>query len=311
MTTTLNTLQLPKDFTDRVIHSFAHKGEEWLRQLPQLVETCVERWQLTDLRLSPELFYALMLFARQDEFGEVVLKVGVPHLELFAQIHAIPYFDGHGLCRCFALDESLGAMLLERVLPGENLWTVTDPAERYEIAAGLYRQMVIPPPAEHRLPLFRERLETAAQRTRQIPGAPEFLTKSLGEAVEEYHQLEAENGGPMLLHCDLNHGNILRDHLEWRAIDPNGFIGARPIECARFIENEIRLTPAEDQHKALHTMTALFSGVIGCSQSAIAQAVRIDNLLNTFLCIEFNAPNEWIESGLTACTLFQTFHDSI
>lgn len=322
MTTILNKIELPDTFTQKITHSFQHKGEEWLQQLPQLVETCVKRWHLSNLTLSPELFYSLVLFGRQPENGEVVLKIGVPHQELYSQIHSIQLFQGHGLCRCFALDEALGAMLLERILPGENLWTVHDPVERCQIVADLYRQMIVYPPVGHRLPLFRDRIQNAVQRSENVPDSPAFLTKSLHQAAVDYLKLEAENGAPMLLHCDLNHGNILRDHQVWdanhgrrvtpgwRAIDPNGFVGARPLECARFIENEMRVTPAEDQMPALRRMIALFADILGCSQHAVAQGVMIDNILNTFLCIEFHTPEEWIESGLAACGLFQQSLDA-
>ena len=97
MTTLLNGIQLPEAFIDQIRRGFQQKGDRWLEELPELTERCVEKWQLTHVCLSDELSYNLVLFARHPQEGEVVLKIGVPHLDLFSEMRAIRLFEGRGL----------------------------------------------------------------------------------------------------------------------------------------------------------------------------------------------------------------------
>ena len=310
MTTLLNGIQLPEYFIDKIRRGFQQKGEHWLEELPGLTERCVKHWQLTHIRLSEELSYNLVLFARHPQEGEVVLKIGVPHLDLFSEMRAIRLFEGRGLCRCFASDEALGAMLLERILPGENLWTVQEAEERYRVTADLYRQVLVHPPAEHGLPLFGELIANAIKRSADVPEAPPFLVEWLRQAQADYTRLEAESGAAVVLHCDLHHGNILRDqHVYeanlgwrvspgWRVIDPKGFVGARPVECARFIENELDLFDSDDAKlAALERMLTVFSPALGFPKRMLAQALLIDNVLSTYWSVEDHALPESIEGG--------------
>jgi streptomycin 6-kinase len=316
----LNGIQLPEEFIDTIRRGFQQKGNRWLEDLPALTERCVQQWQLTNVHLSEELSYNLVLFARHPQEGEVVLKIGVPHLDLFSEMRAIRLFEGRGLCRCFALDEALGAMLLERILPGENLWTVKDPEERYRITADLYRQVLVHPPAEHGLPLFGELIATAIERSADVPETPPFLVDWLRQIQSDYAQLEAESGEPVVLHCDLHHGNILRDqHVYeanlgwrvspgWRVIDPKGFVGVRPVECARFIENELDLFESDDaKWAALERMLAAFAPALGFPERTLVQALAIDNVLNTYWSVESHSSQVWIDSGYRQHALFTKF----
>ncbi|NSW53821.1 MAG: hypothetical protein HPY85_15065 [Anaerolineae bacterium] len=319
MTMILQSIQLPEAFIDKIRRSFQEKGAVWLQALPSLVDCCVTRWELSDLRLSDELSFNLVLFARHPKFGEVALKIGVPHTDLFSEIRSIRLFQGRGLCRCFDSDESLGAMLLERIVPGENLWSINDPLERYRITADIYRQMVVHPPDDHNLPLFSNLIEGAIQRSANHPQTPAELLALLHQLPSQYASLENANGGPVVLHCDLHHGNILRDEHAydlgqgwrispgWRAIDPKGFVGARPIECARFIENEIDSIPADGKLQALETMFTIFSEALGTPKQTLAQALIIDNILSTYWCVEDHCPEEWVEAGLAQHRLFVAY----
>lgn len=314
MMTLLNGIQLPDAFIDQIRRGFQQKGERWLEALPALTERCVQKWQLADIALSGELSYNLVLFARHQQEGEVVLKIGVPHLDLFSEMRAIRLFEGRGLCLCFASDEALGAMLLERILPGENLWTVKEAEERYRITADLYRQVLVHPPADHGLPLFGELIANAIKRSAEVPETPPFLVEWLRQTQEDYARLEAESAKPVVLHCDLHHGNILRDchaweaNLGWRVIDPKGFVGARPIECARFIENELDLFETDDAKlAALRRMLAVFAPALGFSEKMLAQALAIDNILNTYWSVESHSSQAWIESGYHLHTLLAKF----
>jgi streptomycin 6-kinase len=169
------------------------------------------------------LSYNLILFADHPQYGQVVLKIGVPHLDLFSEMEAIQLYEGHGICRCYAVDKTRGAMLLERILPGKDLRSVQDAGERFRIAADLYARNKTEVPEECGLPTYQNLIERAIKRLPEHPHMPAKLVTWLHQIKKQHKSLdprEAEH--QTVLHCDLHHMNILQDGEGWKLIDPKG-----------------------------------------------------------------------------------------
>ncbi|MCD4752386.1 MAG: aminoglycoside phosphotransferase family protein [Anaerolineaceae bacterium] len=290
-------MQIPQSFQEKIIHSFGEKGRNWLSQLPQFFDECVEKWKLTDLQTSTDLSYNYVCFGEHPEYGKVALKIGVPHLDLYSEMEAITLFEGKGLCRCYAVDESRGAMLIERILPGGDLRQIQNPQQRFEIAASLYRQIKVTPPADCELPEYDSLISNAIQRSKKISDVPSQIQVWLDEIHTLYQSLEARLESNVVLHCDLHHMNILRDGSSWRAIDPKGFVGLRAVEPARFIENELNLFPSSRPLEAINQMVTLFAQTIDSPKGDVAVCLFIDNVLSTYWSVEEHAPDAKIQDG--------------
>ncbi len=184
----MNSFELPITFIDKINRGFGDTGTVWLMDLPEIIEHCVKQWNLTNIKVCEELSYNLILFANHPTHGPVVLKIGVPHLDLFSEMEAIQLYAGHGICQCYAVDEAHGAMLLERVLPGEDLRTIQDADERYRITAELYQKIHTPVPENCSLPTYQSLIETAIKRLPDNPQVPGKLTTWL-HLIKKFHKI--------------------------------------------------------------------------------------------------------------------------
>ena len=104
---------LPLEFIRNIEGVFGKAGEQFLANLPALIDEASQRWGLTDVQPSPELSYNFVAFAnRGDE--QVVLKMSVPNREAKSEMAALRLFNGEGACRLIDYDEERYWVLLER-----------------------------------------------------------------------------------------------------------------------------------------------------------------------------------------------------
>jgi streptomycin 6-kinase len=83
-----------------------------------------------------------------------VLKLGVVRAGLRTEIDALRHFAGRGACRLLAADETVGALLLERLHPGHTMLAfaeANDEAATRAVAQVMAR-LWAPPPLNHRYP---------------------------------------------------------------------------------------------------------------------------------------------------------------
>ncbi|MEE4195304.1 MAG: aminoglycoside phosphotransferase family protein [Anaerolineae bacterium] len=297
----MQTLDIPLNFIEQISRTFGDTGKVWLLDLPETIAHCVQQWELSDLTVAEGLSYNLILFATHPEHGPVVLKIGVPHLDLFSEMEAIQLYDGHGICRCYAVDEEHGAMLLERVLPGEDLRTVKDADERFRIAADLFARNKTAVPEVCNLPTYQDLIERALQRVPQNPQVPQQLTAWLREIKGRHQQLVGEADHLTVLHCDLHHMNILRSGDGWKLIDPKGFIGVPAMECIRFMQNELGLFPPNNKRTTIDIMISIFAPVLEVDPQTIEKCYFIDSVLSTYWGFEDDSTADWLEEAVRQC----------
>lgn len=300
-------LALPQPFQEQIRRVFGERGSDWLDRLPSLLEQAAERWHLTDCRLPAGLSYNFICFAQSASFGPVALKLGVPHPELFTEMTALARYQGRHICRLHAHDEEMGALLLERITPGDTLHTVADPRQRIRTAAGLIARLPIPIAGDHGLPAYGDWVARAFARARQErSGGPRLLR--LTDAAERlFAALHAGAAQPqVLLHGDLHHQNILADDAGgWKAIDPKGAVGMPVLEAGRFIQNELELAAPAEQPAHLELITGLLSAELGLPVRSLAIAAFVDAVLGTCWHDEDHSPPAVVAERLEACELFE------
>jgi streptomycin 6-kinase len=229
-------LHLPTPFCRRIAAAFAG-GAAWLERLPDLVAAYCRRWQITLEAPFADLSYNFVASGRSTEGRPVVLKLGVPRAELSCEIAALAHYAGSGAVRLLASDSAGGALLLERVLPGDTLATlVPDQDDRaITIAAELMRRLRRAPPASHSFPHLADWF-AGLQRAQAGGFAPDLVAP----AAALVPRLIGSSPGDRLLHGDLHHFNILQDGVsQWRVIDPKGLIGDPAYECAALLFNPL------------------------------------------------------------------------
>jgi streptomycin 6-kinase len=242
-------LPFPEGFIRTQTDLHGPAGLVWLRRLPDILAACARRWDLT-LGLAVEsLSYNYVAHARRADGTPVMLKVCTPTGEFRAEAGALAVFDGHGAVRLLEIDRDDQVMLLEACAPGTSLTTVEDDRQATSIAATVMRRLWQPAPPEHPFPTVADWGRGFERMRAHFGGGSGPFPAPLTDRAERlFVELEASMAGPVVLHGDLHHDNILAAAREpWLVIDPKGLVGEPAYEVGALLRNRLPepLTPVE------------------------------------------------------------------
>lgn len=298
-------MQIPERFDDNVKRIFGEKGVAWRKNLPHILEDCIKKWNLSNCRFSNQLSMNFICFAESFEYGEVALKVGVPHSDLFNEMKALSIYNGRNICKCYDYDIELGAMVLERVIPGGQLKDLSDSEERINISSDVISRIPIFIEDTEEFPTYAQWVERAFKRAREENKVGENMLYYIDEAETIFKEIEASDKRKVLLHGDLHHENILETKDgSWKAIDPKGVIGPMSMEAARFIENEFSFVAPEQRLVALDKMITIFSEKLGTSKRIIAACSFVLKVLSICWCFEDYSQNEEVYEDIKDCQVY-------
>jgi streptomycin 6-kinase len=254
-------------FKQTTLNLFGEKGQQWLDHLPELLASLEQRWSIRIQPPFPDLTYNYVAPAISADGTQVVLKVWVDNPELRSEMAALAHFNGRGYARLLESAPDLGAMLIERLVPGVPLAEIEDDDEATRIAARLMRETWVPAPdnVDGVFPTI-EKWSRGMQRLRKEfdGGTGPFPSKMVEKAERLFVDLQASAAPPVLLHGDLHHWNILSAQREpWLVLDPKGVIGEPAFEPAQIFLNR---WPKDQGHSAIKAQAerrlAIFSEVL-------------------------------------------------
>jgi streptomycin 6-kinase len=218
-------------------------GAEWLERLPALVAECAESWSL---RVGPPYPDGHVSWVGPVELrnGEpAVLKINFPEPESEREADALRWWAGEGAARLLAEDEGRRALLIERCVPGSQLWDEPDEDEAMRTAAGVLRRLWRPAPQGHRFPLLADLAAGWAEGLAEAS----YDRALVDEAVSFLLEAGPSQGDPVVVHQDFHGGNVLRAEREpWLAIDPKPLVGEREFDTASLLRDrrdELRVDP--------------------------------------------------------------------
>lgn len=271
----------------------------------------MERWGLRECQVSEVISFNYVCYAQSPEYGQVALKIGVPNPELFTEMKALELYGGRRICRCHESDVQLGAMLLERIIPGQDLTTVPGTLERTAIAARLIAGLPLPHAPVDGLPSFAGWMERAFQRVRREGKAGQRFLQLVDRAEQLYGELEGQGRPLCLLHGDLNHWNILYDAggCTWKAIDPKGAMGPRCLEAGRFILNELGFIDPAEATRRVREISSEIGAVLGELPHVVAMCAFLDCVLSTSWTLEEHVERDISGSVEQAELLLQAIDD--
>ena len=220
----------------------------WLHGLPELLDQLCTRWSLAVDNHFPDIAYNYVAPATRItpdvRRTPCVLKVSRRIGEAANEIAALRIWNGRGAARLIEADPALGALLIERVEPGTMLVEVadTDDDAATLIAAGILRRLWEPAvdsadvrglrPLDSWCAAYDRNRDAL---TRGVDGFPSALFQ---RADAMRRDLLASTESPTVLHGDMHHYNVLRDHRGgWLAIDPKGLVGDRCFDVCQFFRN--------------------------------------------------------------------------
>lgn len=244
-------MQLPNSFIHTIRTVFEKKGEQFLADLPSLIDEASQRWNLTDVEPVSNLSYNFVAFAKRNN-EDVILKIGVPNPELVSEMNTLRFFNGKGACRLLECDEEKGLLLLERLKPGRMLSELEDDDERTHIAIDVMQKIWRPVDMEsdsllsdvrqqatglHRFIQLTDWFAELKDIRPQFNGGTGPIPKELLERVEASLPELFANDDICLIHGDFHHFNILSSERGWLVIDPKGVIGPVGYEIGPLMLN--------------------------------------------------------------------------
>jgi streptomycin 6-kinase len=231
-------LDLPVAFKKTIVDLYDERGQEWLQELPVTISAFEERWSIRVLPHFKGLSYNFVAPVVCSDGTEAVLKLGVPNRELATEYEALRLYNGQGMVQLFAADIERGALLIERIRPGQMLCEMEDDALATSIIASLLQQLWRPLPAGHPFPHMTDWGESLQRLRPTFHGSTgPFPAHLVAMAEQSYAEMDPA-ADAILLHGDLHHYNILSAQRQpWLALDPKGLGGEPAYDIAQMLLN--------------------------------------------------------------------------
>lgn len=177
-----------------------------------------------------------MKAVRREDGTPAVLKLGMPHMEAEDEIHGLRFWNGDPTVRLFEADDALGAMLLERCIPGTTLRALPE-RDQDTVIATLLRRLWREPPASRAFRPLSMMTEYWSQATlAQVQYWPD--AGLVREGLELFRELPRNACDQVVLATDLHAGNVLRSEREpWLVIDPKPFVGDPAYDATQHLQN--------------------------------------------------------------------------
>jgi streptomycin 6-kinase len=228
----------------------------WLERVPELVEECVDEWDLVLGEPYDPGVAGHVVRADLSDGTRAVLKLIYPHHEARHEAAALTLWDGEGAVRLYEHDEERWAMLIERCEPGTHLAQL-DADKALDVIVGL-----LPKLWKAAGQPFQSLAEEAASWVDDLPGLWErtgrpYERSLLDAATDALRELSSSQGEQVLLHQDLHGENVLAAQREpWLTIDPKPLVGEREFAVAPIVRSfELGGTKRDAMHR-LDRLTA-------------------------------------------------------
>lgn len=226
-------ITVPEDFATAVVDQAGDAGRTWISQLPVVIESLCNRWNLVLDGAAMHGYLGLVVpVKRGDELR--ALKVSWVDETTAHEISALSVWNGQGAVRLLGAEPEIGAMLLERLNSGRSLGDVGI-GEAVAVAAHLLRRLAVPGPGGlPRLKVLAERLaQTLPERWDRL-NRP--MPRPLVDAACDLAAQLGPSAGTMLVNYDLHYGNVLAGEREpWLAIDPKVVVGDPEFGIAQLL----------------------------------------------------------------------------
>jgi streptomycin 6-kinase len=245
---------LSEQLINRYIFIHGENGKAWLKNFVDLRDQLRLRWSLEDPDPISDLKYNYLEYNRESTGRQVVLKIGYPHQELKTEILALEFYNGKRAPKIIDNDPEIGALLLERIVPGYDLRFIENDDAGIQIACQLMKDLWKPHPMNSEFPTTEHWCQGFQRYLDQYPGSRGPLPEDLIQRAQlTTDSLLNDDQEQLLLHGDLHHMNILQaENDSWLAIDPKGVIGEAAFDLAPILFN-----PIEDLDKTADLVTIL------------------------------------------------------
>jgi streptomycin 6-kinase len=259
-------------FLQQHIDQFGAVGSQWLADLPQHVAALEEEW---GFRVGPGFDHGgAVSWVAPVELGngsEAVLKISLPSDEARFESDALRFLDGRGAVRLLRASDDGFSLLLERCLPGTDLWSL-DEMEGNAVASRMLARMWREPDPNAPFMALADYVATWWERLPRLTAGAEYDKDVVAEAIARGRELTAGQPRHVLLHGDFHPGNVLAAQREpWLFIDPKPLVGEPAYDLAQWLYNRARfLIQSDDAVAILRQQIDRFAVDLGLDPARIA-----------------------------------------
>jgi streptomycin 6-kinase len=270
---------VPAPLRERLRESGAEDAR-WLEALPARVAELERAWSLAVGRaFDTDTCCSWVAPVQLANGSEAVLKIGIPHREARYEAEALRFLDGRGAVRLLRASEDGFSLLLERCLPGTDLWSLGE-EDADDVGAHILRQLWREPPPEAP---FETLSALVAEWCESLPReAPEagYDAEIVAHVVELARELAATQPPAVLLHGDFHPGNVLSAQREpWLAIDCKPLVGDPAYDLAQWLSNRVEAAEqSPDPVARLRRQIDAFSRRLGLDSARIAGWALVKSL---------------------------------
>ena len=258
---------MDEEYIKKIIALKGAKGKKWLENLPQIIKSYEEKWELKVL--SPlHLSYNYVAPADLLDGKHAILKISFPdNHEFITELEALKFYAAKGSIKIERADIKNGVMLLEKAVPGLRLREIIEERKQISYASQVLKDLHRPIHSDYpyKFPTIAAWTKVFARHKKAYSGksnpVPSWMFK---KAEEIFNQYLGEKTEQVLLHGDLHSDNILSSERGWLSIDPKGIIGEREFELGAYLRNPYCDFPKGSNYKKLETDRILhFSEELG------------------------------------------------
>jgi streptomycin 6-kinase len=259
-------------FLQHYIAQFGDIGTQWLADLPRHVATLEEEW---GFRVGPGLDHggavSWVAPVERSDGSQAILKIGLPSGEARFEGQALRFLDGRGAVRLLRASDDGFSLLLERCLPGTDLWSLSE-AEGNAVASRMLARLWREPDPSAPFMSLADYVATWWERLPRLTAGAEYDAELVTAAMARERELTAGQPRHVLLHGDFHPGNILAAEREpWLFIDPKPLVGEPAYDLAQLLYNRARfLIQSDDATVQLRRQIERFATDLGLDPARIA-----------------------------------------
>ncbi|HXT37351.1 MAG TPA: aminoglycoside phosphotransferase family protein [Chloroflexota bacterium] len=253
-------------------YGFGAEGTRWLADLPRHIAEVEREW---GLRVGPAFdqdgAVSWVAPVELEDGSEAVLKLTFPHDEPRFEAQALRFLDGLGAVRLLRASEDGFSLLLERCLPGTDLWSLGE-EEGNAVASRMLTRLWREPYPSTPFMSLSDYVALWWDDLPRITATADYDGEVVTEAVARGRELAAHQPRRVLLHGDFHPGNVLAAQREpWLFIDPKPLVGEPAYDLAQWLYNRARFViQSADAVAILRQLIARFAAELGLDPARIA-----------------------------------------
>lgn len=147
---------LPKEFKINIINIYKNRGMvKWYWYFNKKIYSKIK---LENIRVADELSINLILYAKSQQYGNIILKIAPAGRTLISEVSALKHYSSDYSVKCYCYDKEEEIMILELLNPGTNLFDLDNQEERIKTFSMIANNNMFNPENENDFKTFEKKI---------------------------------------------------------------------------------------------------------------------------------------------------------